>query len=1168
MTRGWAALIASAGCVLPVVSAGAAAPVAVASSETRFGIDVFGDEIPETIVLVRHPQEWSVAIESAPPRSFASNALWSAGAHAASAAVVGPDVDGDGVRELFIPGHSAEGIAVLAAVDVVDAQVVAVLPRLSATGDLSDWIAADVDGNGIVDMPDLLNLLDGLGHRTTPHVDLETRIALVLDHWGAQAGDIAPSLGEAPLQCGDGPSCVPGPCPACIGGVCCRRPDGTVCGICLDGGGSHHGGGNQTQAKESPDGRGPGGENGGAGGAFGGLIPAATVPGDPPCPRVVRSRGGDQPDPATVAIGETIPLQLIDAGACPVRVQIAGPACFVSDSGACTGTVHHTGDGPLPAIRVTGCGSITIATDTACACDPAESPLVLQAYGIDLHVDSDNNDGRRPPRRTPEENAAEEAVPGKIIFVTNADRDRDGIPAWADGMDRIMHPAGTQEELFRVPLTLRLPDPSVKGWRVRFAYDASDPAAVETVPRASYEGAAAPAGTFRLWLDGSGDGTRPVLNHRSVRDGGDFVRPGQWIDGSRFARARSARLWLQAVNPTADLNDAASVHIDVEIEFLRAFPVVPGKAVDPTCRRDRVRVVAVGLTLHDLSDWGVALAGGDPFLVHSDLTQAPSSGGPLSGPVAGAIADATSICLVRATPALDLEALGVSLRVEFPNPGGFTASAELVGRLAPIASSTPGTLVLPRVPEPDPSATTARSAFGSGFALYVPPLGIAESAGLDAPGLILPCDAEGPSNPPGCAPLSFTVVGADGSPLGAADFRLRQPPLVLVHGIMSQAAAWLDSPMSRWDDRIVERTDWSTDQDVGRLDAHVGFEENLGQVSWSIERAIRRARAGAFPGAPPSVRYAATRADVVAHSQGGQIARWYAADFPDGMTLDRGGDWGSQTIRRFAGPPTINEGRVAFRRPDNWGAGPINRLITIGSPFRGTPLAAAAAGTFVPSPAALRNLVAWRNAAVGPMPHGLAAVLWPDGPDGLYVAPSCLSDLGTGSAAMVALRPDPAGSARYPSGHRSVQWVGVATRVTSSDLNATIPGLNLSVGRTMWLAKLVRTSGAVPPRLQSILSFVWHTLASEGEHDSAVPVASQLDERRSAPRFGNRILLDGIAHSRLLVPYELTQLGSTRVDAAVRSLLRAPRDGAFIDANQRDPDGRVRFGPLGASSES
>jgi hypothetical protein len=73
---------------------------------------------------------------------------------------------------------------------------------------------------------------------------------------------------------------------------------------------------------------------------------------------------------------------------------------------------------------------------------------------------------------------------------------------------------------------------------------------------------------------------------------------------------------------------------------------------------------------------------------------------------------------------------------------------------------------------------------------------------------------------------------------------------------------------------------------------------------------------------------AATRLDYCAHSMGGCVAKWYAENY------------GAFTHARINGFPAISwTGQFTCNRADNFGAGEFHRIITIGSPLNGSPLA-------------------------------------------------------------------------------------------------------------------------------------------------------------------------------------------------------------------------------------
>ncbi len=74
-------------------------------------------------------------------------------------------------------------------------------------------------------------------------------------------------------------------------------------------------------------------------------------------------------------------------------------------------------------------------------------------------------------------------------------------------------------------------------------------------------------------------------------------------------------------------------------------------------------------------------------------------------------------------------------------------------------------------------------------------------------------------------------------------------------------------------------------------------------------------------------KVAATRLDFCGHSMGGIIARWYASDLP---TVTK--------QRKFGFPELVWSATDAmYKRADNFGTGDIHRLVSIDSPFWGSP---------------------------------------------------------------------------------------------------------------------------------------------------------------------------------------------------------------------------------------
>ncbi|MEO0557180.1 MAG: hypothetical protein AAF170_03240 [Bacteroidota bacterium] len=127
------------------------------------------------------------------------------------------------------------------------------------------------------------------------------------------------------------------------------------------------------------------------------------------------------------------------------------------------------------------------------------------------------------------------------------------------------------------------------------------------------------------------------------------------------------------------------------------------------------------------------------------------------------------------------------------------------------------------------------------------------------------------------------------------DAYLFRPPVLLTHGMWSNPGTWGEAftgEDARFDRHLVDYSDMAA-WDFSQL-GHV-MQDHVGRaISARHRRGI-----------------AATKVDVVAHSMGGLITRQYIGE---------------------------SEGRN-YRRPDNLGQGDIQRLITIGTPHFGSPVA-------------------------------------------------------------------------------------------------------------------------------------------------------------------------------------------------------------------------------------
>ena len=215
--------------------------------------------------------------------------------------------------------------------------------------------------------------------------------------------------------------------------------------------------------------------------------------------------------------------------------------------------------------------------------------------------------------------------------------------------------------------------------------------------------------------------------------------------------------------------------------------------------------------------------------------------------------------------------------------------------------------------------------------------------------------------------------------------------------------------------------------------------ENFGAVALKIEEALAEYRTADDGSHPQSrsfhgIRYAATRADVVAHSMGGLLAKWYIAktNIPGG-SQPRPGFPAGFALQDVRWPWPDHTGRWPYLRPDNWGAGSIRRLITIGTPFNGSPITTNLANVFLPGPGGLKNPsdnFRWaENYIFGKQAYREYWIhLFPSGNASSrknYAYPTGLSDVDPGCVALSIL-----GSSTYPEGDKQTRWfpiVGLAS---------------------------------------------------------------------------------------------------------------------------------------------
>lgn len=179
--------------------------------------------------------------------------------------------------------------------------------------------------------------------------------------------------------------------------------------------------------------------------------------------------------------------------------------------------------------------------------------------------------------------------------------------------------------------------------------------------------------------------------------------------------------------------------------------------------------------------------------------------------------------------------------------------------------------------------------------------------------------------------LQVRLPGADGAPIKLSQtLMVVRPPVVLIHGLWSSGQGTFGGfypanaqNLSLWNLMNPQKNeiDYSAPVTVTNPNPNPSF---LGSNTLSVTQAALGFAYNA-PGALQQLQtdignyaksnsVAAVQADFVAHSMGGDIAR----------TM-----------------PTLTTGPTTFLNQNNYGLGPIHKLITIGTPHGGTPVAVA-----------------------------------------------------------------------------------------------------------------------------------------------------------------------------------------------------------------------------------
>jgi hypothetical protein len=406
--------------------------------------------------------------------------------------------------------------------------------------------------------------------------------------------------------------------------------------------------------------------------------------------------------------------------------------------------------------------------------------------------------------------------------------------------------------------------------------------------------------------------------------------------------------------------------------------------------------------------------------------------------------------------------------------------------------------------------------FGSGDTLvYVPPesyVTARANQAVDTFEIVTPLDGLDPSMSDFDNPFAFggqfaedwrtvmvvQLLAPDGTFLcnRIIDIPLVKPQLVAAHGTQSSAVATFtaapphDTPWVRWiaTSSGLRLPEVSVGAPINYVDYSslntLGFAEVFHIIPKTIQYSLRQYRpwlnamrydpsvspfladAQFIPPLEPPQQFrnasiAATRVDLVAHSQGGQAARLYmSSTVDDTVQYDRPYDWPDANVVRINDSHDTSWNRT-YLRGENFALGDVHRFIPVGSPFKGSCISHALLHLLGSKDVRFPRL----TLAFHGDPHNaimievsLEAELTRDqffdsvlvlfgasvsneiadlrsklyrGPDGTFLPPTTVADLSPDSAAIASLQ-----QAIYPSDRLGITW---APATAIADLPSSVP---------------------------------------------------------------------------------------------------------------------------------
>ncbi len=209
--------------------------------------------------------------------------------------------------------------------------------------------------------------------------------------------------------------------------------------------------------------------------------------------------------------------------------------------------------------------------------------------------------------------------------------------------------------------------------------------------------------------------------------------------------------------------------------------------------------------------------------------------------------------------------------------------------------------------------------------------------------------------PVGTLDLQLTTESATGVALSRASPRLVRPPLLVQHGLFGSGQEAIDQTFQKvlstngilhftpdfqarnisGFDQVFDVLPKAVREIASAFRAGQGHETLRGNNTWLTRTSGIKDH-----------KIAITKVDVLAHSMGGVLARWYATDaipdqpLPEPRAITYGGATIPASDGREGGYGPMQRARSAafrYRRPDNFERGDFASVIVYGAPLRGSP---------------------------------------------------------------------------------------------------------------------------------------------------------------------------------------------------------------------------------------